>query len=518
MRKTIKYIATALILVLAASCNKNEDIYSGDNLIRFAPQSVQTKATVNADADLSNQDFAVVGLLDNASHFTNVISKASGSWAYTSPADAKYFWKAGTHTFFAYTDGAGTLTGKKLAVSKTLTADNGTTADMTKDLLFSEVYESTADAWKADTEHNLNSCVPLHFHHMLSAVSIVVKNCTDYEVSVTSLSAPAIPNKGTAEVDFGTLVGETNVPTLTPGTVEVDGDFVTATAIGATTLAAGEMIDVLLQKRDTASYQIVWPQTLPSGDDAVSITISYTMDGDEYNNKKITLPADTWEAGKKYEYVLMILPTKVQLIFKVMPWESVSVSDVNDTSTGSINMSNVTWQNTKVRFTATGSEVNTLNIGGYSVTMYKDVYVQNVNTGVWELKEGYYPAQAYFTVNYPLEGKFRIGLIPAYGETQVDTTKYEIWVYDETLDPPAFRKMKNGGEDLADWREYDSADNFKGVNTIYFQVRASSSVPESHTGYKAQVDIWFLPDGSDEWISAYSEIRANYACVIPATN
>ena len=150
--------------------------------------------------------------------------------------------------------------------------------------------------------------------------------------------------------------------------------------------------------------------------------------------------------------------------------------------------------------------------------MYQDVYVQNVNTGVWELKEGYYPAQAYFTVNYPLEGKFRIGLIPAYGETQVDTTKYEIWVYDETLDTPAFRKMKNGGEDLADWREYDSADNFKGVNTIYFQVRASSSVPESHTGYKAQVDIWFLPDGSDEWISAYSEIRANYACVIPATN
>ena len=497
MRKTIKYIATALILVLAASCNKNEDIYSGDNLIRFAPQSVQTKATVNADADLTAQDFAVVGLLNGTSHFANVISNASGSWAYTSPADAKYYWKAGTHKFFAYTDGAGTLSGQKVSVSKTLKAD-GATADKTKDLLFSEVYETTDVAWKAaDSGHNLNSGVPLHFHHMLSAVSIVVKNCTDLDVNVTSVSAPAIPNKGTAEVDFGTLTD--GVPAVSFGGATVDGAFVTASAIGATTLATDETIDVLTMTKAAGSYQVIWPQTLPSGDNAVSVTLSYTMGDDTYADKTVTLPADTWEAGKKYEYVLMILPTKVQLVFKVMPWESVDVAGL-DTKDDSINMTNVTWQNVKV--TVGGEEKNTL--GSYYVYMYKNPVVNGTEY------TGYYPAQGFFTFNYPQSGLFKIELIQAsYWDQPVPEGVYEVWIYDYSTS--AFRKMDAAGEDLADWLTDD------GFNTIYFQVRATSTDLGSHPEYRAQIEIKVDPTGTGaEWISAYSEIRANYACVIDA--
>ena len=48
---------------------------------------------------------------------------------------------------------------------------------------------------------------------------------------------------------------------------------------------------------------------------------------------------------------------------------------------------------------------------GFAVNMYKDPWVKNGND--WTQYSGYYPAQGFFTVNYPESGLFRIGLIPA---------------------------------------------------------------------------------------------------------
>ena len=62
--------------------------------------------------------------------------------------------------------------------------------------------------------------------------------------------------------------------------------------------------------------------------------------------------------------------------------------------------------------------------------MYHNPYVKDGET--WSQYSGYYPAQGYFTVNYPESGKYRIGIIPAYGETSVDATKFKIFVYDST--------------------------------------------------------------------------------------
>ena len=131
------------------------------------------------------------------------------------------------------------------------------------------------------------------------------------------------------------------------------------------------------------------------------------------------------------------------------------------------------------------------------------------NPTVYEMewkKYDYYPAQGYFTVNYPKIGLFKLDLIPAYGETSVNKYMYEIYVYDNTLTTAdKWRKIKADGETITN-------------KTVYFQVRASENVAATHPEYKAQIDIWFKADGSDEWISAYSEIRANYACIIPAVN
>lgn len=487
MIKNIKYIAAALAVVLAASCNKIEGGFSGEDLIRFAPQSIGTKATVDSDEGLQAQTFAVVGLLDNASNFQNAIAYSGGSWNFVT--EAKYPWNNGEHKFFGYTDGAGTLSSNKLTVSKVLT----TADDSQTDLLFSDVFTSTAAAWKA--AHVMGDCVPLHFRHLLSAVSVTLKNCTENDVTVTSVSAPAFPNSSSATVDFTTATD--GVPAVTYGDVAVDGDFVTATALSSTPLAGGEIIDVLTQaKADAGSYHVIWPQTLPDGENAITVSVAYTMNDKEYT-AEVALPADTWAANSKYDYVLQILPTDVRLQFDVQPWESVEVGTI-DTSTGSINMSNVVWQNTKVKLTEDGEEVNTLDIDAFSVYMYNSPWVGETQYS------GYYPAQGYFTVNYPATGNFRIGIIPAYGQTEVQAGMYEIYTYDSSSRQWVLHDQDAGAALPA------------GHETIYFQVRASSSVTGTHPEYKAQIDIWLQSSATAPWVSAYSEIRANYACIIPA--
>ena len=173
-----------------------------------------------------------------------------------------------------------------------------------------------------------------------------------------------------------------------------------------------------------------------------------------------------------------------------------------DTSDGSINMSNVTWMNTKV--TVDGVETNTVNNAAFSVTMWP-------NTGTYDYFDGeevktvsysYQPAQGYFTVNYPEEGLYKIGLIPAYGETTVDPSQYKILIYDS---------------ETTSWRDIDADGEEITHDTVYFRIVAVEP-RTSTTQQKAQIDIWFKPKGSDEWISAYSEIRANYAITIPATS
>ena len=196
------------------------------------------------------------------------------------------------------------------------------------------------------------------------------------------------------------------------------------------------------------------------------------------------------------------------LKFIVQPWEASEQDGAIDTSTGSINMSNVTWMNTKVKLTAEGEEVNTVNNSGYAVNMYYQPYVKNGETWTqYTANNGYYPAQGYFTVNYPVAGLFKIDLIPAYGQSEasLDKSKYEIYIYDYPVGetPGNFRAINPDGEPISN-------------NTVYFQVRAAAT--QDGAEHKAQIDIWFKPDGSTEWISAYSEIRANYALTIPATN
>lgn len=528
MRKYI-YILNIALALGAVSCNKTDVVIDENDgaAISFAPQTIETRALVNDVEGLRSQTLKVWDLWSGQDdpYIDNTLVYSEGSWQYGT--EKTYYWKEGTHKFFSYSnDAACAYDEETLTVSKTLTtADAGQV-----DILYSDLFVTTAADWKATEGNTADSPVPLNFNHLFSAVAITVQNCSGNVVKLTSVSKPAIPNKGSATIDYSatasTGTNETNQLVPTYGNVSVDGAFVTATfpengitlsaaaeATDDTPAVEGGKADVLAQAAATENgYCLVWPQEINGDDDdKIKITLGYTMEGENYT-KVVTLPATTWERGNKYTYTLQIYPTDVRLIFKVVPWDVGEAGSI-DSSTGSINMSNVTWMNTKVKLTQGGAETNTVVDGAYTVNMFYKPYVKDITTGEWKQytdNNGYYPAQGYFTVNYPLSGLFKIDLIPAYGESEVDSDKYEIWIYDSTLvnpndaeHPGGFRAIYPDGESITN-------------NTVYFQVRAASG--QDNALHKAQVNIWFMPDGSDEWISAYSEIRANYALTIPAVS
>lgn len=494
MRKNIQYTAVILALAaLAVSCNKVDNNLPGDDLISFAPQAAGTKAMLNNETDLQSQTFAVKDIVDGALYVENTIVY-NGGWAYTAPADAKYLWKNGTHNLFGYTAGMGTFAGTTLTMPSTTL----TTAYDQTDLLYSDIVTTTADAWKA--ENGKGDPVPLHFHHLLSAVSLGLVNYTGSDITLNSVTV-TLPNQAAPTISFA----GTGTPVATIGTVTASGNFHNMTT--AVSLPSKDTLDVfsnaVITGKDTPAPRMTWPGDYAEG--AVTVTVNYTPAGQTTPAEKtLSFPAVAWAAGKVNAYNILLYPDNLDLIFEVQPWQSVALGTV-DTKTASINMSNVTWQNTKVKLSEDGEEVNTLSISGYSVYMYHNPYVKVGET--WSQYSGYYPAQGYFTVNYPESGKFRIGIIPAYGETSVEASRYKIYVYKQT------GTDAETGNPTFDWVAHNSEEGADITHdTIYFQVRAAATSYDTQS--KAQINIWFQPAGSTEWISAYSEIRANYACVI----
>jgi hypothetical protein len=512
MKRIFQYTAIVIALSLAASCNLIEEKTVESGLISFEPQSVKTKALFNNATDLRAEKFAIWDYWSGATeaYINNSIAYSSNKWNYVT--DATYYWKDGSHKFISYTidNNDNSFEFDKCSfsaltwnVGSTATPITITTTSNQKDLLYADTTVTASD-WKTTTGHTKDTPVPLTFHHLLSAIRITMVNGSGEQVTVTNASVTLL-NTGSASVSFSGTTTPSSSVTATPA------EFCSFTT---QTLSAGDSLDVLTggaKLSDRATPYVIWPQTLAA--DAAKIKFSLAYGENAASDTTVSIPAGTWKAGEINNYKLLIYPNDVKLIFEVQPWEKVEIPNI-DTSNGSINMSNVAWMNSVVR--VGDQDKNTVDNGAYSVYMY---YLPNV-TGSYN---GYYPAQGYFTVNYPLKGKFKIGLIPAYGETTVDATKYEIWVYDDAN--KAFRQMKGenqGYEDLDDWRQYDEdSGELKGANTIYFQVRAAAGHSATQQS-KAQIDIWFDPEepGGDaqqvhEWISAYSEIRANYALVIP---
>ena len=571
MKKLI--IFTGILLAIAATgCKKSglgddpvagtdtrEDISFGSVVINKA-FSGESATTFTNGFSFTVNDLLKSGASESAHIDKDAITYGASTKTWTYDSKKTYQWKEGTHTFFGWSKSDGTLDAKTFWGSepelsgRTLTLPTKvlTTADNDQfDFLYSDIYHTTAADWKSS--HDKEATVPLAFNHLFSAVSMTLENVIDGKsVTIESVTLKStFKNSGSAVITFGDpeAKGDAATKVTVDPTADVsETQYIAATAIAETALASGSKIDVLAQKvltgTDSPMFGLVWPQTFDGN--GKELEVVYKREGDsESTASTISIPAITWESGMKYKYNLQIINKSITLTFNVADWETVEGVGNVDTSTGSINMSNVTWMNAKVM--VDGVEKNTLDNDNESVTMYKvdgsykhviyetyeedvvdeeteevihkagdvKVYEEDVvdeETGeihkagdpivkIEDVAYAYQPAQGYFTVNYPRTGKYFIAIIPAKGETVVDASKYQIMIYDS--------KTKS-------WRDYDAVNGEDVTNdTIYFRIFAASGQDDAE--HKAQIDIWFQPVAGGEKISAYSEIRANYTLIIPAS-
>ena len=550
MKKAYIYLTLAVAALLgAAACSKSgsdpiEDPASKDSKIGFGTVTAQRVGEVTADPAKKLQiqvyDYFTAAAEGSAEieYIDELIQESAteGVWAFVKAGKKNsYSWKTGRHEFFGWvaTDESGAAVPGLSYAEKVLTLA-GTELPGTANTDYRYADIKTVDWTKALAD----TPVELTVKHLSSALTYKVTNNTGAEVTVNSVKISRVVTSASAKVDY---TADTAAPEITLGAAD-----------GTVTLLAD-------------GKTCVWPQEVAGA----QLTVDYTEGSSATPTElTVTIPDATWEAGKVYNIDIQVVAKTLEVTFTVAPWNATTF-DLN-TQTGSINMSNVTWTNTKV--VVDGEVRNTVVNGSYAVYMYYkpeipvDYYEKNVygtytedvyqtyeediydtdgetilhHKGDFVLDENnekikihsagdtnyddiihhagdlktskeytafdYFPAQGFFTVNYPKSGLYKIGFIQArFWSEPVPEGIYEIYIYDNTQKPAVFRPMKEDGETITN-------------DTVYFQVRATGNVPETHPEYRAQIDIWFKPEGGSEWISAYSEIRANYALTIPATN
>ena len=432
----------------------------------------------------------------------DVVSYNAEGKTWTFDSGKKYQWTDGTHMFFGWSKKDATMTseafwGSEPALEgKVLTTPVKvlTTADADQfDFLYSDAVMQDAATWK--TEKEKEDALSLPFNHLFSAFSLTVENLTDQPVTVKSVTMTEnFRNSGSAKITFGEKV-DAAVTATVPATAK---PFIAVPMAADVTVASAAKFDAFAQAPLAAEgpkFYLAWPQTFDGKGQEIEIV--YMRAGDkEYTTSRVSIPASAWASGTMYKYNLQIRPNTIELTFTVQPWTVVDGVEI-DTSDGSINMSNVVWVNSKV---GKGSEVyNTVDNSGYgSVTLYGVAEGDTVN-GEAVTEAGNVPAQAFFTVNYPQTGTYKLSLIKAYGGNDADLEFFEIVPPSTYPNLPSVEKTIDGK-------------TVKVPETIYFQVKAKNPDGKVH---KAAINITITPEGGTE-TSAYSEIRANYTLIIPA--
>ena len=309
MKKTLLYSATVLLLA-AVACNKTDNVPAeGDGLIRFAPVAENTRALIYQD-NLTSETFQVYDFKDDAKYIEDKIKYVNDSWKYVSEED--YLWKAGSHQLFGYSEAFGALPdSKQITFTKVLTTKPADQVDM----LYSQIVNTTADAWKHTAGNTKETPVKLNLKHLFSAVRIAVTNGKTEQIRLNSVTIPTIPNSATATIDYrGSEVAVIIRPAPTAGTTP----FVSAAAAANVDISPNGALDLLAQVPATGNptYFMVWPQTIPD----MAITVKYTQNGNIYE-ATATIPSIQWVAGKLYTYTLNIgNADDILLNFTVKDW------------------------------------------------------------------------------------------------------------------------------------------------------------------------------------------------------
>ena len=209
------------------------------------------------------------------------------------------------------------------------------------DFLYSEVVNRTVSGSQG------KEAVPLSMNHLFTAFSIGFKNYSEDPITITRVALEGVHENGSATIDFG---GNGSVSYGATSTARAEGSYFASFSgshevpgMNKDTGVTYGMNNVFDPAATAKTYYMLWPQaasivspTTPdtnpddereyAASDSILI-FEYELGGVPYN-KRVKLPAEAWEAGKKYTYELQVTDKLVELVATVTPWDYIP-SDID---------------------------------------------------------------------------------------------------------------------------------------------------------------------------------------------
>ena len=344
MKRALLILSIAALSVV--SCKKDSGL--AQTHIFFSPDAGETKALLTNTTLRTNGNR--VHVIDLISGFTGTASWIAGNkfrdedivysgstvWDYYS--GRIYPWtNDGTHQFFSWYsyDAAMDLTADSFfgsPVANGFDPVNHTLAVPAKELntespQFDFLYANTINYL---TPHLGTDPVPLAMQHLFGAVGILLRNESQDQIIVHSVSVTGLKNKKSASISF---VGDPQTTALSASAEFIDNSLFGALPAASRTFSYNDTYDLLARERnvETPQYRIIWPQTAaelaPSDPDDFStypITVQYEYANDEEHVQHIAhirFPEGAAiRPGFRYAYTLLFTQKHIQLNFTVNPW------------------------------------------------------------------------------------------------------------------------------------------------------------------------------------------------------
>lgn len=256
----------------------------------------------------------------------------------------KYYWEGyGDYKFFGWLN-HDAMSG--LSFPMTCTFDDATkkltipTTDIDRsynqfDFLYSEVHERTLTADNMSEMKRV--AVPMNMKHLFSAFGVGIRNTSEDDITIKNVAIYGLHERGNAEIDFSSSFSGANYTTSTlRNNNEAFTDYNNASGY---TLPAqtGVKFNIFDPNATNKYYYMVWPQSAdvlspttpvnnpsePDREYAASdsiLQIEYSVDGANFK-KRMKLPYEAWEAGKKYYLEVQVADKLVEVITTVKDWE-----------------------------------------------------------------------------------------------------------------------------------------------------------------------------------------------------
>lgn len=372
MRKAFLYIF--LTLAAAVSCRRQDPPLQEGELIRFvaeegiAPQvagapskAILTDGTLKTNGNRIHVMDVLSGFTGDASWMDEnlyiddeIVYSGATVWGYYSPR--LYPWTTdGVHQFFSWLsyDTAMNMTADTFFGSSVAAGFDATQRTLTlpaKELntesaQFDFLYANTINYIMPRTE---TAPVPLAMQHLFSAVGILLRNESQDQILVHSVSIDGLKNKKSATISF---VGDPETTSQTASASFIDNALFGALPAATRTLSNGSTYDLLARRSgvDVPEYRIIWPQTAqdlaPSDEEnflTYPITVQYEYLNDEdhiQHTAHLRFPEGAvFRSGYRYAFTLLFTQRHIQLNFVVNPWNY----DLNEWSFDEQTISEVT--------------------------------------------------------------------------------------------------------------------------------------------------------------------------------